>query len=72
MARELLTKQEKSLVDKLGNLQDEFFYIMDNGETRDDDMSEVLFLIHSLQARVLSNAASRRYPKLFRKLGETP
>lgn len=44
--------------------------IIGRGPTRDADVREFVSHIHVIQAMILSQAAGRAYPELYRTLGE--
>ncbi len=71
MLKQLLTRRERALIEKLGECAEEFYAIMGtHAGTRDHDMTEVVCSIHHLQQAVMSQAAARAYPKLYRLLGD--
>src|SRR4051812_20209127 len=61
---ELLTEEEHKIIDDLGSIHGRMCKICDEPL----DKQEICALIHSLQSRVMSHAASRTYPGLYRKL----
>lgn len=67
-----LTDNEIKLTKDIGDLLRRFAEIAGMGETRMNDLKEVVFHIHALQNVVLSQSAARAHPDLFRLLGEVP
>jgi hypothetical protein len=41
-----------------------------NGSTRRQDMAELFAHLHAIQTAVLAQATARKYPELYRLLGE--
>lgn len=70
MSKELLTKAEHALVEKIGSAFDDFVDICGNGGSREHDLEEAINLIHGLQNMVLAQAAARAYPKTYRLMGK--
>ncbi len=70
-APELLTEEERDLISLLGNCFNAFTRIAGDGPTREADIGEFCSLIHHLQQYVMSQAAARAYPDLYRLIGET-
>src|SRR5690349_5683826 len=66
---ELLTEAEKDLIAKLGSCFGDFTLVVGEGRSRDADLNEIAADIHHLQQAVMSNAAARAYPTLYRPLG---
>jgi hypothetical protein len=69
---ELLTETEKDVIAQAGKLYTRIANeIIGHGPTRDADIAELAAAIHVIQHMVMSQAAARRYPELFRLLGGT-
>lgn len=72
---DLLTSAEKELVERLGSLAIEFSRIATHGCREssqvpyDRDLDDAVIHIHALQNIVLSQAAARAYPEMFRLFG---
>lgn len=66
-----LTELEHSTIDKLGTLWTDLCQIVQDGPTRDADLSELIVHVHALQQAVMSQAAGRIYPDRYRLLGST-
>jgi uncharacterized protein YihD (DUF1040 family) len=67
---ELLTDLEKVLCDNLGLIWQQFVEVINQNGGYDFDLNEIVHHIHILQRYVMSNAAARAYPGLFRGLGQ--
>jgi hypothetical protein len=65
----LLTQEEHHAVDLCAQLAQSFIKILGNNQDS-DDYKEAEFSIHALQNMVLSQAAARAYPDLYRQLGK--
>jgi hypothetical protein len=61
---EFLTEDEHEIIDALGVINTRMCKLCDEPL----DRQEICALIHSLQARVMSHAAVRAYPTIYRKL----
>lgn len=66
---DLLTDKEHALVKKLGECAGEFSDILEHNQSRINDAAEFITLIHFLQRFVMSQAAAREYPEIYRMLG---
>lgn len=66
----LLTIDEHRAVELLGELWNLSCRIVGNGPSRQADMSEIAQHIHVMQQSILSQAAARAYPELYRLLGD--
>lgn len=72
----LLSTSEQALIAKLGECAGLFARIYEEdtaqgkvkATTHSNDLGEVVTFIHALQARVLSRAAARAYPGVYRLL----
>jgi hypothetical protein len=64
----LLTTEEKQLVRDLGDVHSRICQMM--GDNHSNDKFEVMLHTHALQNMVMSQAARRGFPHLFRQLGE--
>jgi hypothetical protein len=71
MDTDLLTERERVLIADLGIWWEEFMVVVGMGPTRSGDCDEAIHHVHALQRAVMSQAAGRAYPTLFRLLGET-
>jgi hypothetical protein len=69
MADELLTAEERELVQDLGRIYTRMMDVVRDERTRDDDLREIRFHIHGLQRMLMAQAAARAYPSEFRLLG---
>lgn len=67
---ELLTPDEHLALTQAAELVDTLSRVIGNGLTRTDDIYELMFPIHAIQHAVMSQAAARAYPGLYRLLGE--
>ncbi len=67
--KQLLTRREHALIEKLGECAGEFNAIIGTSCTRTPDLEEVFAGIHHLQQAVMSQAAARAYPIRYRLLG---
>lgn len=65
----LLTEDEKLAVKMAGELWNLLCKIVGSGETRSNDLDELIAPIHLIQRYVMSNAAARAYPNQLRSLG---
>lgn len=65
-----LTVLEHAVISDLGKLANDFSDIIGDGPTSKADFLEAVIHIHALQRMVMSNAAARAYPLLYRRLGE--
>lgn len=68
---ELLTDNELTLIEKLGECANLFAQVIGDGEQSINDLYECVDKIHQLQHMVMSQAAARAYPEKFRLLGGT-
>lgn len=69
---ELLTADEHAIITALGGVWIEMSTkVVGNGATRRDDLLEVGLHVHALQNFVLSQAAARGYPDLYRLAGRS-
>lgn len=66
---ELLTVAEREVVWQLGDVWGRMSKIIGFGPDASGDRAEAINHIHNLQRMVMSQAAARRYPELFRPLG---
>lgn len=67
-----LTDAEHRVVDLLGEAAGLFASsVCGTGATRAADLAEFVGRIHDLQHAVMSQAAARAHPELYRLLGET-
>ncbi len=64
MQKELLTQQEHKIIKDLGDICVQMCHLTSNT----NDNHEIASQIHDLQARIMSHAAARAYPDLYRKL----
>lgn len=67
----LLTQEEHNLLSILADVANDFVEIIGNGPSREGDISEMVSYIHALQNMILSQAAARAYPDLYRLMGGT-
>jgi class 3 adenylate cyclase len=68
---DLLTAEERELIDVLADAANRFANVIGSGPTRHADSLEVIDKIHQLQQAVMAQAAARAYPASYRLLGET-
>lgn len=66
---ELLTADEKKVINDAGQLWNAIAKLVPSGPTRDADLKELVVHVHSIQRAVMANAAARAYPDEFRILG---
>lgn len=64
-----LTPDEHEAVQKAGELWGLLCRIVGDGETRSDDLTELVIPIHTIQRYVMAQAATRAYPGDYRPLG---
>lgn len=67
---QLLTVEEIALIDLISDVSRSFGTVVGQGPTREHDLREMVYHVHALQNMVLAQAAARRYPHLYRKMGE--
>ncbi len=66
----MLTDCEKELIARLGQIYtDAVQQVIDHGPTRNADITELSGKIHDIQHMIMSQAAGRLYPELYRTLG---
>lgn len=70
-ASEFLTEDEHQAVTLAAELWNHLCKTIPKGPTRSADLGELVLHIHAIQQAVMSNAASRAYPKRYRPLGLT-
>lgn len=68
----MLSNAEHRAVRKSAELFNALCAIVPPGEAQDQDLREIAHLIHSIQGRILGQAAARAYPGLYRPLGGWP
>lgn len=66
---ELLTADERRAVQLAGELWNLLCNIVEDGPTREADLAELVPHVHAIQQAVMSQAAGRAYPELYRRLG---
>lgn len=71
MRRPLLTADEHKAMAIAGELADTLARVVGNDTSRSHDINELLGHVHVLQHAIMSQAAARAYPHLYRRLGET-
>lgn len=65
-----LTPDEQSAIQLTADLTDLVAQnIIGFGPTRDADLAEFVFYIHGIQHTIMSQAAAREHPELYRQLG---
>lgn len=64
-----LTDLEISVISRMGDLWGDICQIVGDGPTRDADLTELIGHVHGIQRTIMSQAAGRAYPGLFRRLG---
>ena len=67
----MLTVAEHELIGKLGECWNAYSRIVGDGRTREADCREFVDSIHRCQQAVMSQAAARAYPDMYRLLGCT-
>ena len=72
LAPELLTDEEHKIVEDLGAMWNRFCTVVPPGMARENDLQEAMVHIHALQNMVLSQAARRAFPQVYRMLGGPP
>jgi hypothetical protein len=65
----LLTEDEHSFVDLMGQAWNLLNRIVGDGDPKDADLHEAVVHVHALQNMVLAQAAARFYPGQYRALG---
>lgn len=66
-----LTHEELSAIEVTADLVALLDDIVGDGATAQQDRAELVALVHSIQYRIMGQAAARAYPDRFRLLGET-
>jgi hypothetical protein len=66
----MLRTAEHSLLLALADVSGQFSLIVGSGPNRGGDLVEICYHIHALQSAVMSQAATRAYPKRYRLLGD--
>ena len=66
---DLLTEEERAVINDAGQLWNALCRVVGDGATRAADLGELVVHIHAIQQAVMSQAAARAYPALFRSLG---
>lgn len=67
----ILTDAEHAAIRMAGDLWGLLCRIVDDGPTREADLGELIPHVHAIQQAVMSQAAGRAYPELYRRLGST-
>lgn len=67
----LLTPAEHAAMDLTAQLWNALCGLVGNGSPRDGDLRELADAIHTIQGRILSQAAGRAYPGRYRLLGQS-
>jgi hypothetical protein len=67
--QDLLTTDEHSAIDLAAQLAGLLQKIIGDGPNRANDIAEAELYIHGLQNMIMSQAAARAYPDLYRQLG---
>lgn len=67
---DLLTREERCILQDLGDIASRMAEIVGQGPSRGGDIAEVVSVVHVLQNMILSQAACRAYPGVYRLLGE--
>jgi hypothetical protein len=70
-AYELLSAREKHIIHMAAELWNSLCKVVGTGPSREGDLRELSAHIHAIQQAVMSNAAARAYPGLYRALGES-
>lgn len=65
-----LTELELEAIETTVQLVRQLVGIVGRGDTRAPDMDELFGHVHAIQQAIMSQAAARAYPDLFRLLGE--
>lgn len=71
MRRPLLTADEHKAMSITGELANTLARVVGNDTSRGHDINELMGHVHVLQHAIMSQAAARAYPDLYRRLGET-
>jgi hypothetical protein len=71
MSADVLTVAELAAVQQAADLWGTLCKVVGNGPTRNHDLAELAAHIHAIQHAVMSQAAARIYPDLYRLLGES-
>lgn len=66
---ELLTHDEKYVIKQTAQLWNDIVAVIPEGPAKQGDLREIVFHIHGIQRAIMSNAAARAYPELYRPLG---
>ena len=62
---------EHGIASKVADLAADFIQLVGDGDTAAADFAEILPHLHALQQTVMSQAAARAHPGMYRPLGET-
>jgi len=65
-----LTVDETTAIQQAADLWGTLCKVVGTGRTRDHDLGELVAHIHAIQHAVMSQAAARAYPNVYRLLGE--
>lgn len=71
---DLLTPDEHRAVELAGELWNQLCKVVGDSadaETQHADLRELIVHVHAIQHAVMSQAAARAYPDLYRRLGST-
>jgi hypothetical protein len=67
---EYLTPLEQQAMALTAELANTLAKVVGNGSSRTADIRELFGAVHVIQHAVMANAAARRYPTLYRTLGQ--
>lgn len=68
---EMLTPNERAVVQMAADLWDQICVTVPEGPTRDQDLNELIAPIHLIQRYFMGQAATRAYPGRYRSLGKS-
>jgi hypothetical protein len=66
-----MRQNEHDAVRLAGQLYAECEAIIEDGETREADLTELRIHIHAIQHAIMAQSAARTFPRLYRLLGQT-
>lgn len=72
MDTSILTGKEHGAIQLCGNLAGVLTEIVAPGAQQEHDLNELIGHVHTIQRAIMSQAASRCYPDLYRPLGGWP
>ena len=65
----MLTEDEQKAITMAAELWNQLCKVVGQGDTRENDLRELVIHIHAIQQAVMSNEAGRSHPGRYRLLG---